>query len=100
MTTAASDVDIFLPEKFEKNMYLELEEEELNCYSYIQRISRRVLDDILAKRENFSCILGMFTRLIQASIAPYLITKESKRDPKKASKCSEDKLPWLYTAPQ
>ena len=49
----------------------------LNCGQAYDRFIRK--DGQFAGENGFSILLGLFTRLRQICIAPYLITNESKR---------------------
>lgn len=71
---------VTLPIKHRTEIYVTLEGKEKECYDYVQGVTRDMYDMMMRNLCDFACILALFTRLRQCSIAPYLLTAESKRE--------------------
>lgn len=73
---------ITLPEKIEHTITVEFGDMEQKVYDIIQNKTTGVFSDVICGDDEFSSVFGLFTRLRQCCIAPYLITMESKRERK------------------
>ena len=93
------DAGIILPKKHEYEIYISLDDREKECYNYVLGIARNVYDEMMRGLCDFSCVLALFTRLRQCSIASYLITAKSKRKKKKQEKDYEaiNMMKEIYT---
>lgn len=60
-----------------------LSKDEKEVYDFVLGKSRDIFDKMMKKMCTFACVLALFTRLRQCTIAPYLITNESKRKTKR-----------------
>jgi len=96
------DAGIKLPKKHEYEMYVSLDDREKECYDYVQGLALNVYDEMMRGLRDFACVLALFTRLRQCSIAPYLLTAESKREKgsardQKKDREAMDMLKKIYT---
>ncbi len=96
------DADIKLPEKHEHIVYITLSGKEKQCYEYVQKTAQDVYDKMMQGLCDYACVLAIFTRLRQCSIAPYLITAEAKREKGTVSEREKNKealsiLKAIYT---
>jgi SNF2 family DNA or RNA helicase len=82
---------IKIPEKITIETFVILDGRELECYNYVQGIARNVYDKLKNGLSDFASVLALVTRLRQCSIAPYLITTESKREKGTLSERKKDK---------
>lgn len=73
---------ITLPEKIEHILTVDFGDMERKVYDIIQNKTAGVFSDVICGDDEFSSVFGLFTRLRQCCIAPYLITTESKRERK------------------
>jgi SNF2 family DNA or RNA helicase len=74
------EAEVVLPEKTvhsQPNTFLTKDEKDI--YQYILNKTMESYSKMMAGEVSFACVLAWFLRLRQASIAPYLLTKESKR---------------------
>lgn len=60
-----------------------LSNEEKLIYDFVLGKARGVFDKMMKQMCSFACVLALFTRLRQCTIAPYLMTEESKRKKKR-----------------
>jgi SNF2 family DNA or RNA helicase len=86
-----ADAGITLPAKHEHEMFILLDDKEKECYQYVQGVACTMYDKMMQNLCDFASILALFTRLRQCSIAPYLITAESKREKGTAAEQKKDK---------
>lgn len=77
--------NIQLPNKIEHVHYVFPSENELKVYEYVLKKTREIYDDMLSNLCDYACVLAMFTRLRQSSIAAYLLTNQSKRSEQKTT---------------
>src|SRR4029079_17947758 len=78
-TLSYKDADITLPPKVENDILVKLSDRPKIIYEWLLGETRNAYDDMLRGGCSFACVLEMFLRLRQCSIAPYLITADSKR---------------------
>lgn len=71
---------ITLPPKHDRIIPVELDGNEKVIYDHVLGCARQQFNDYLQGYLSFSCILAIFTKLRQASIAPYLLMPSSKRN--------------------
>lgn len=83
--------NIKIPLKHEYDIIISLEKKERECYNYVQGIAIGVYDKMMKGLIDFASVLALFTRLRQCSIAPYLLTKESKREKGTLAERKKDK---------
>lgn len=79
------DTDIVMPSKHTKQHKIELSQLETRIYNFVHEKTIEALDQMLARKLDFVCVLALFTRLRQVCIAPHLITSIAKRDSVKNS---------------
>jgi len=82
LTIDYPDTDIVMPPKTHTTEEHEFSEVEDKVYKFVLDKAREALEEMLARRLDFVCVLALFTRLRQVCIAPHLITTMSKRDGK------------------
>ena len=73
-------VGIKLPNKYQFTMHVTLDGNEKLCYDTLLGVAQNQYDMMMRGLCDFASVLALFTRLRQCAIAPYLITKESKRE--------------------
>lgn len=83
--------NIKIPLKREYDIIIRLEKKEKECYNYVQGMARGVYDQMMNGLVDFASVLALFTRLRQCSIAPYLLTRESKREKGTLTERKKDK---------
>jgi len=71
-----------LPDLEKLHKRIPMSEDERKVYSCVLKAARDTYSDHIRGLVNYSCVLAMFTRLRQCSIAPYLMTAASKREHK------------------
>lgn len=85
------DAGIVLPNKIVKDIELVFNtEEEAKAYDEISGRTKNTYKDMMLGSVNYASVLAMFTRLRQACIAPYIITREAKRKGKNKKKTQEE----------
>nr|QBK86670.1 MAG: DEAD/SNF2-like helicase [Marseillevirus LCMAC102] len=85
------DAGIQLPNKHEHIIYITLSGKEKQCYDYVQKTAKDVYNKMMQGLCDYACVLAIFTRLRQCSIAPYLITAEAKREKGTVSERAKNK---------
>jgi SNF2 family DNA or RNA helicase len=80
------DAGIKLPDKVHKVIEVTLTGRGKEAYDLVQKVAVKMYGELERDLVDFMSILAMFTRLRQVCIAPYLITKESKRKKKMTTK--------------
>ena len=83
--------NIKIPPKHEHPIRIQLGKIEQECYDYVKGVAKGVYNQMMNGLVDFASILALFTRLRQCSIAPYLLTKESKREKGTIAEREKDK---------
>ena len=78
-----NDTEIIIPEKKSINYVVSLTGLEKRVYDIILKETKETFMRMMDSKMDYAKVLGLFTRLRQACIAPYLITEASKRVNKK-----------------
>ena len=73
------DAGIKLPDKHIYKMELKLKNEEKECYDFVIGKAKKVYVSMTQELTSFANVLVLFLRLRQCCVAPFLMTKESKR---------------------
>lgn len=73
------DAKIRLPAKDETSIVVNLDNIEKQVYDYAHKAGVKMFKGMLESRFRYSHVLGLFMRLRQCCIAPYLVLDESKR---------------------
>ncbi len=73
------DAGIKLPDLHHYKMEIKLGREEKECYDFVMNKAKKVYVSMTQDLTSFSNVLVLFLRLRQCCIAPYLMTRESKR---------------------
>ena len=73
------DAGIKLPDIHHYKMEIKLKGEEKECYDFVMGKARKVYVSMTQDLTSFSNVVVLFLRLRQCCVAPYLMTKESKR---------------------
>jgi len=79
LSMSYKEAGVVLPPKTILPKYIELKDNNKKVYDAICGIMNEVYDEMLQKLTDYACVLAMFTKLRQCVIAPYLLTKASKR---------------------
>ena len=80
------DTNIILPEKLSNNIFIKLQTKVDILYKIMNDIMKKMCIDFLAKKIHISEILGMFTKLRQCCLTPYLIFMGIDKKEKKSKK--------------
>jgi len=96
LTKAILNIDyggacVKIPPKYEYEIFVSLDSKEQECYDCVSGIAKGVFHEMDAGLVNFASILALLTRLRQCSIAPYLLTKMSKREKGTIAERKKDK---------
>ena len=83
--------NVVIPKKHITEITFSLQGREKECYEYVQGIARKTFDEMISGLVDFASVLALFTRLRQCSIAPYLLTSESKREKGTLAERKKDK---------
>jgi SNF2 family DNA or RNA helicase len=98
------DANIKIPEKINYKIFVSLKNEERECYDIVSKVAKDVYSKMVAGKCKYSSVLEVVVRLRQCSIAPYLITSNSKRQKCKLDEINTDKesinmLKSIYEGP-
>ena len=76
-----TDVGIQLTEKTERDEIVTMTQQQKKAYTKFLDDAKAVYKNVVEGKKDFAEIIASFVRLRQCAIAPYLVCKESKRNP-------------------
>lgn len=88
------DAGISLPPKIMKTHSLELTGKQLEIYNSVLTLTRRKYGEMMRGQGNYACVLALFTRLRQCSIAGCLMMEAGNDNMESIKNLPEETIKW------